>query len=387
MIIEPKIRGFICTTAHPTGCQQNVINQIDYVTGHAKITGCKNVLIIGCSTGYGLASRVMATFGCDAATLGVMFERPAENNRTASAGWYNTAAFEQLAHAKKIYAKTINGDAFSDEVKQQTIEQLQRDWPDGVDLVIYSLASPRRTDPVSGTTFNSTLKPIGKTYHEKNVNVMTGVINEITVEPANEQEIHDTVKVMGGEDWQRWIEQLLAAGVLAQHAQTVAYSYIGPEMTYPIYRQGTIGKAKEHLEQTVKIIQEKLKGIHGTALISVNKAVVTQASAAIPVVPLYAAILYKVMKAKQIHEGCIEQIYRLFRDYLYGHGLFDQHGFIRLDDLELRADVQAEVDSIWPKITTENINTLTDLAGYRDDFYRLFGFAVPKVDYQADVEP
>ncbi|MSP53143.1 MAG: trans-2-enoyl-CoA reductase family protein [Gammaproteobacteria bacterium] len=395
MIIEPKVRGFICTTAHPDGCAQNVRQQIDYVRSQPPISGAKtilnNVLVIGCSTGYGLASRIVAAFGANAATLGVMFEKPASDKRTASTGWYNTAAFEEFATAEKIYAKTINGDAFSNEIKQQVIDIVKHDWANGntggIDLIIYSLASPRRTDPMTGETYNSTLKPIGKTYREKTVNVLTGEISEVSIEPATEEDINNTVKVMGGEDWELWIDALLNAKVLNQGCKTVAYSYIGPDLTNAVYRNGTIGKAKEHLEKTAQLLATKLSPIDGQAIISVNKAVVTQAAAAIPVVPLYAAILYRVMKYKNLHEGCIEQMYRLFSDFLYAKNSasYDKNGFIRLDDREMQAEIQAAVATIWPQVTTENINQLTDLVGYRDDFYRLFGFHVKGVDYTADV--
>lgn len=392
MIIEPKVRGFICTTAHPEGCAQNVRQQIDYVRAQLPISGVKNVLVIGCSTGYGLASRIVAAFGAGAATLGIMFEKAASDKRTASTGWYNTAAFEEFAHDAKIYAKTINGDAFSNEVKQQVIETIKRDWANGntggIDLIIYSLASPRRTDPNTAETYHSVLKPLGKPYHEKTLNVLSGEIGEVTLEPASGEDVANTVKVMGGEDWQLWIDILLEAKVLNQGCKTVAYSYIGPALTHPMYREGTIGKAKEHLEQTSKLIEKKLAPIQGQALIAVNKAVVTQAAAAIPVVPLYAAILFRLMKDKDLHEGCIEQMYRLFADFLYANkpAKYDKDGFIRLDDREMLPEIQNAVQKIWPQTTTENIDQLTDRVGYRDDFYRLFGFKVDGVDYTADVE-
>lgn len=387
MIIEPKIRGFICTTAHPKGCETNVAQQIDYLKQQVSLPKLKNVLIIGCSTGYGLASRIVASFSCDAKTIGVMFEKPASGKRTASAGWYNTAAFENIANASQLYAKTINGDAFSNEVKQQVIDAIKQDMPEGIDLIIYSLASPKRTDPSDGTTYASCLKTIGEPYTEKTVDVLTGAVNQVTIEPANQQEIDNTVKVMGGEDWQLWIKALSDAKVLARNVQTIAYTYIGPEITYPIYRNGTIGRAKKHLEQTTDQIQKILNPLQGKAMISVNKAVVTQASSAIPVVPLYAAILYKVMKQNHTHEGCIEQIYRLFKDYICAQQAnLDENGFIRIDDLELAPEVQQKVAEIWPTITEQNIGSLTDLKAYQDDFYRLFGFKVSGVDYSLDTE-
>ena len=389
MIIEPKIRGFICTTAHPEGCAANVRQQLAYVEQQDKLKPIKNVLIIGCSTGYGLASRIVAAQACDAATLGVMFEKPASGKRTASAGWYNTAAFEEIANTKNLYAKTINGDAFSDEVKASTIESIKQDMPTGIDLIIYSLASPRRTDPVDGVTYNSTLKTIAGNYTEQTVDIMTGKVTPVSISPATEEEIANTVKVMGGEDWQRWIETLNTAGVLAENIQTIAYTYIGPEITYPIYRHGTIGKAKQHLEKTAEKLQQFLKPLNGKAMISVNKAVVTQASSAIPVVPLYAALLYKIMKENNTHEDCIEQIYRLFKDYVCHEAPLplDENGFIRLDDLELAPTVQEKITQLWPAVTSDNINSLTDLLGYQQDFYRLFGFALEGVDYHAETEP
>ena len=386
MIIEPKVRGFICTTAHPEGCAQNVHKQIAYVQAQSKMKAPKNVLIIGCSTGYGLASRIVAAYTGAAATLGVMFEKPAVDKRTASAGWYNTAAFEELVTEAGLYAKTINGDAFSDEIKQQTIDIIKRDFKDGIDLVVYSLASPKRTDPKTKTTYSSVLKTTGKSHTEKTVNVMTGEINEITIEPANGEEISDTVKVMGGEDWGLWIDTLLQNDALAEGATTIAYSYIGPELTYPIYYEGTIGAAKKHLESVVPLLNNKLAKINGKALISINKMVVTQASAAIPIVPLYAAIAYKVMKEKGTHEGGVEQIYRLFSGLYNNQPLtFDDAGFIRIDDWELQDDVQAEINKIWQAINSSNVENISDLKGYREEFYRLFGFGLTGINYQADV--
>lgn len=389
MIIEPKIRGFICTTAHPSGCAENVKQQIDFVKAQGKIKGPKKVLIIGASTGYGLASRITTAFSAQAATIGVIFEKPADGKRTASAGWYNTAAFEKAAQQANLYAKSINGDAFSAAIKQQTIELIQRDFPDGVDLVIYSLAAPKRTDAKSGETFHSALKTTNQPFTQKTIQVMSGEISNITIEPATPAEIEATVKVMGGEDWQDWIMQLKQYGCLARHVKTIAYSYIGPSLTFPIYREGTIGAAKKHLEQTAKTIDALLSDLHGHAYISMNKAMVTQAAAAIPIVPLYISLLFKVMKDKGIHEGCIEQMYRLFAKRVYGADevIVDKNHFIRLDDLEMRDDVQAAIQQLWPQVTTENVASLTDLAGYRRDFERLFGFAFDRVNYAADVNP
>lgn len=391
MIIQPKIRGFICTTAHPQGCAQHVNEQIQYVAQAGSIPNApKKVLVIGASTGYGLASRIVAAFGGNAKTIGVFFEKEAEGKRTASAGWYNSAGFEKAAHAKGLYAKSINGDAFSDAIKAKTIELIKQDWQGGVDLVVYSLASPRRTHPKTGEVFNSTLKPLGKPYTSKTIDVMTGNISDITLEPATDQDIQHTMAVMGGEDWQMWMQALLDAGVLAKGAMTVAYSYIGPQLTYPIYREGTIGKAKNHLEATAKQLNTTLASIDGQAFVSVNKALVTQASAAIPVVPLYISLLYKVMKEKNLHEGCIEQIWRMFKDRLYTANTqvpVDAQGLIRLDDYEMKPDVQAEVASLWEKVNTDNILSLSDLAGYRQEFHRLFGFDIAGVDYAAECEP
>jgi enoyl-[acyl-carrier protein] reductase/trans-2-enoyl-CoA reductase (NAD+) len=390
MNIQPKIRGFICTTAHPQGCMQHVNEQIEFVSQFPALTNApKKVLVIGASTGYGLASRIVAAFGGQAKTIGVFFEKEADGKRTASAGWYNSAGFEQQARSKGLYAKSINGDAFSDDIKQKTIDLIKQDWQGGVDLVVYSLASPRRTHPKTGEVFNSTLKPIGKPYTSKTIDVMSGAISEITLEPATQQDIDQTTAVMGGEDWQMWMHALLEANVLAKGAMTVAYSYIGPQLTYPIYREGTIGNAKSHLEATAKQLTKELSAIEGKAFVSVNKALVTQASAAIPVVPLYVSLLYKIMKAKQLHEGCIEQIWRMFTDRLYtGQAVpVDEHGLIRLDDYEMKADVQSEVATLWDKVTTDNIMALSDLTGYRHEFHKLFGFEVEGVDYTADCSP
>lgn len=386
-VISPKVRGFICTTAHPSGCEQHVLDQIEYVKTKGKqADGPKKVLVIGASTGFGLASRISAAFGSDAATIGVSFERPAAGKRTASAGWYNTAAFEKAATDAGLYAKSINGDAFSDEIKQQTIDLIQNDWGGEVDLIVYSIASPRRTDPKSGETYQSTLKTIGQNYENKSVNVMERAVESVVVEPANEQDIANTVKVMGGEDWQLWIDALLDANCLAQGAKTVAYTYIGPVLTHKIYREGTIGQAKEHLEKTAHALNDSLASINGEALISVNKALVTQASAAIPVVPLYVAILFKIMKEKGSHEGCIEQMQRLFAERLYSTDGRDAEGRIRMDDWEMDNDVQAAVAKVWDDVTTENLSTATDIDGYLHDFYQLFGFGLEGVDYDAAVE-
>ncbi len=388
MIIEPKIRGFICTTAHPTGCAANVREQIEVAQNAPRVKGPKRVLVIGASTGYGLASRIMAAFGTGASTIGVFFEKGASGKRTASAGWYNTAAFEAAAQQAGLYAKSINGDAFSNEIKQRTIDLIKADWGDGIDCVIYSLAAPRRVD-ATGAVYNSTLKPLGNPYTNHTVNVMTGEVFDITLEPATEEEKLHTEKVMGGEDWADWIQALNQAGLLATGVQTLGYSYIGPELTFPIYRDGTIGAAKNHLYKTVDTIDKLLASLNGKAIISINKALVTQASSAIPVVPLYISILYKVMKAKNIHEGCIEQIARLFSEKLYGDtGIqTDNQGFIRLDDWEMRDDVQSEVSNLWAEVNTENLDRITDIAGYRHEFQKLFGFDLKGINYAQEVEP
>lgn len=386
MKIKPKFRGFICTTAHPEGCARNVREQIQYVKSRELIDGPKNVLIIGASTGYGMASRIASTFGSGAKTVGVFFEKPASDKRPGTPGWYNTVEFEKQAHEAGYYCKSINGDAFSEEIKDKTIEIIKEDLGK-VDLVIYSLAAPRRKHPVTGELFSSTLKPIGSTYESKTVDFHTNLISDVKIEPANPEEIRQTVTVMGGEDWKMWIDALTEADVLAEGATTVAYSYIGPKITYPVYREGTIGKAKEHLEETAHVLNKQLKNINGRAFVSVNKALVTQASSAIPVVPLYISLLYKIMKEKDIHEGCIEQTYRLFSDFLYEENVkVDDKGRIRIDDWEMREDVQKEVMNLWDKINTENVEELTDIEGYRKEFYKLFGFGYHDLDYEKDVE-
>ncbi|MGD8174547.1 enoyl-ACP reductase FabV [Marinimicrobium sp. ARAG 43.8] len=388
MIIKPKVRGFICTNAHPAGCAANVREQIDYTKAQGDINnGPKNVLVIGCSTGYGLASRITAAFGAGAKTLGVCFEKPPTEKRTASAGYYNTAAFHEFAESEGLYAHTINGDAFSDEIKAQTVEQIKKDLGT-VDLVVYSLASPRRTDPKTGETYNSVLKPIGQAYTSKGLNTDTLKITESTVEPANEEEIRNTVKVMGGEDWEWWMDALSEAGVLAEGCQTTAYTYLGDKLTWPIYGKATIGKAKEDLDRAAKAIDDKLSGLNGQARVAVLKAVVTQASSAIPVMPLYMSILFKVMKAQGTHEDCIEQLQRLFVECLFSaNPRLDSDGRFRVDELELDPAVQAKVEEVWPQVTEENLFELTDYKGYNDGFLRLFGFGVPGVDYEADISP
>ena len=385
MIIKSKMRGFISLTAHPAGCEQNVLKQIGYVKSKGKIDGPKRVLVIGASTGFGLASRISSAFGSEAATIGVFFEKEPQPEKTASPGWYNTAAFSKIAHAEGLYAKNINGDAFSNEIKQKTIELIKADLGQ-IDMVIYSLASPVRTHPITGITHRSVLKPIGQSYSNKTVDFHSGKVTEVSIEPASEEEIANTVAVMGGEDWEMWIDALQAAGVLADKALTLAYSYIGPSVTEPIYRKGTIGRAKDHLEATAKTINEKLEVTGGKAYVSVNKALVTQASSAIPIIPLYISLLFKVMKNKKIHEGCIEQIQRLYADKLFSGGDVptDEAGRIRIDDWEMREDVQTEVAKLWDEATTETIHAIGDLNGYTKDFKNLFGFGFKTIDYHRD---
>ena len=385
MIIEPRMRGFICLTSHPKGAEQNVKNQIEYVKSKGRIEGAKKVLVIGASTGFGLASRITSAFGSDGGTIGVCFEKPPSEGKTASPGWYNSAAFEAEAHKAGLYAKSINGDAFSNEVKRETLDMIKADFSQ-VDLVIYSLASPVRTNPNTGILHRSVLKPIGNVYTNKTVDFHTGKVSEISIEPSKEDDIENTVAVMGGEDWQMWMDALKAENLLADGATTVAYSYIGPSLTEPVYRKGTIGRAKDHLEATAFSITDSLKDINGKAYVSVNKALVTQASSAIPVIPLYISLLYKIMKQEGVHEGTIEQIQRLYQDRLYAGKEVptDEKGRIRIDDWEMRDDIQAKVAALWEKATTENLSELGDLEGYRKDFYNLFGFSVAGVDYNTD---
>jgi enoyl-[acyl-carrier protein] reductase / trans-2-enoyl-CoA reductase (NAD+) len=385
MIIEPRMRGFICLTSHPKGCEQSVINQINYVKSKGAIDGPKKVLVIGASTGFGLASRITSAFGSNAATIGVFFEKAPAEGKTASPGYYNSLAFQAQAEKAGLYAKSINGDAFSNEVKKQTIDLIKADLGQ-VDLVIYSLASPVRQHPVTGVLHRSVLKPIGDTFSDKTVDFHTGIVSEVTITPCSDEDIANTVQVMGGEDWKMWTDALLNAGVLAEGAMTVAYSYIGPDVTEPVYRKGTIGMAKEHLEATAFEITEDLAKIGGKAFVSVNKALVTQASSAIPVIPLYISLLYKIMKAKGSHEGCIEQIQRLYSERLYTNGGIpvDEKGRIRIDDWEMDEAVQKEVAELWKGATTENLPAIGDLNGYKSDFLNLFGFGFDGVDYAAE---
>jgi enoyl-[acyl-carrier protein] reductase/trans-2-enoyl-CoA reductase (NAD+) len=388
MIIKPRVRGFLCITTHPTGCEANVAKQIEYVKANGKIdNGPKRVLVIGASTGYGLASRISAAYGANAQTLGIFFEKEGTEKKPGTAGWYNSAAFHKFAEADGLYAKSINGDAFSDEVKQKTIDTIKADMGQ-IDLVVYSLASPRRQHPVTGVVHTSTLKPIGSDTVQKGVNTDKEEVQDFNMQAATQDEIDNTVAVMGGEDWQMWIDALSEAGVLADGAKTTAYTYIGDKLTWDIYWHGTIGAAKKDLDKRVVNIREKLATTGGDARVSVLKAVVTQASAAIPAMPIYLALLFQVMKERGTHEGCIEQVDGLFRDSLYNDSPdLDEEGRLRADRKELDPEVQAAVGELWSQINTETLNELSDFAGYKREFLQLFGFEVPGIDYEADVNP
>ena len=388
MIIKPRVRGFICVTTHPVGCEANVKNQIDYVKAQGPIAGGpKRVLVLGASTGYGLAARISAAFGCGAQTLGVFFERPAEAAKAGTPGWYNSAAFHRAAEAGGLYAKSINGDAFSDEIKQKTIAAIKADLGQ-VDQVIYSLAAPRRTHPKTGQVFNSTLKPIGHAVNLRGLDTDREVVKESVLEPATQAEIDATVAVMGGEDWQMWIDALHEAGVLAEGAKTTAFTYLGEKLTHDIYWNGSIGEAKKDLDHKVIGMREQLADLGGDARVSVLKAVVTQASSAIPIMPLYLSLLFKVMKEQGSHEGCIEQVYGLYKDSLYNsEPVIDEEGRLRADYKELQPQVQDRVKQLWDQVTSENLYEMTDFVGYKQEFLRLFGFEIPGVDYEADVDP
>ena len=391
MIIKPKVRGFICITAHPVGCEHNVLDQIKVTKAVShQGTGPKRVLVIGASTGYGLASRITAAFGYGAATLGVFFEKPSSDAKTGTAGWYNSAAFDQLAKQAGLYSKSINGDAFSHETRARAIELIQQEMGGPIDLVVYSLASPVRKLPDSGEVVRSALKTVGETFTATSVDTNRDAVVQVSVEPATEQEIKDTVTVMGGEDWALWIEALSKAGVLAELAKTVAFSYVGTEITWPIYWHGTLGQAKQHLDNTARELRTRYAAQGLDAYVGVMKSVVTQASAAIPVIPLYVAMVFRIMKEKGLHEGTIEQLNRLFHDFLYradgAAPLLDEEGRLRLDDWELRDDVQQACKELWPTVTTENLWDITDYAGYKQEFLRLFGFARQDVDYEEEAE-
>ena len=382
MVVEPRVKDYICTTAHPVGCAENIKNQIKYVKAQPKVDGPKKVLVIGASTGYGLASRIAVAFGYGADTLGVMFEKESNGRRTATAGFYNTRAFEEEAKKDGLYAKSINGDAFSLEVKQQVIDTIKADMGK-VDMVIYSLAAPRRVTP-DGHKYTSVLKTVGEEYTNKTLVLKDNTVTMAHIPAATEEEIENTIKVMGGEDWIDWMQALSDAGVLADHVTTVAYSYIGPKITFPIYAEGSIGMAKKDLYKSSDIINEKFANV--SSYIAINKALVTQSSAAIPVVPLYITLLYKQMKAKGVHEGCIEQMARLFLDKMAGEVETDENGFVRMDDWEMADDIQEAVAKNWDAVTSKNVKELADIDGYWDEFYKMFGFKIDGVDYSADVD-
>ncbi|PYE35236.1 enoyl-[acyl-carrier protein] reductase/trans-2-enoyl-CoA reductase (NAD+) [Idiomarina fontislapidosi] len=388
MIIKPKIRGFICTNAHPVGCAENVHRQVEFVKQQGAVAdGPKNVLVVGCSTGYGLASRITAAFGSGAHTVGVCFEKEPSEKRTGTAGWYNTAAFHQEAEKAGLNYHSINGDAFSDEIKQETIDYIKQHMGK-IDLVVYSLASPKRKDPESGEVYSSTLKPVGQAYTTKTYHTDKDEVHDISLEPANDDEIANTVKVMGGEDWERWIKQLHDAGVLAEGCQTTAYTYIGKKLTWPIYGHATIGRAKEDLDRAAAALRDQYSDIDLSAYVSSLKALVTQASSAIPVMPLYISLIYRVMKEEGTHEGCIEQIYRLFTEGLYqDNPTLDEAGRLYMNGYETNEKTQAKVEALWDQVTQENFHELADYAGYHQDFLRLFGFGFDNVDYEADVNP
>ncbi len=383
MVVEPKVKGFICTTAHPAGCEESVRRQIAYCREKGQVDGPKKVLVIGASTGYGLGSRIAVTYAYGADTIGVSFEKEAKGKRTATAGWYNTKAFEKFAAEDGYYAKSFNGDGFSREMKDQVIETIRKDWGKA-DMVVYSMAAPRRTMP-DGTAVSSVLKTVGKEFTNKTIDLKTNEVKEVTVPVADEEEIQNTIKVMGGEDWSDWIHALAEADVLADNASTIAYSYIGPVVTHAIYKDGSIGQAKKHLYETSRKLTEELADRGLKAYVSVNKALVTQSSAAIPIVPLYISLLYKIMKEEGLHEGCIEQMYRLFADKFVKKEV-DEAGYFRLDDWELQDKVQDKITAVWDQVTTENIQELGDIDGYWEDFYQMFGFHYDNVDYSADVE-
>lgn len=382
MVVEPRVKDYICTTAHPVGCAENIKNQIKYVKAQPKVDGPKKVLVIGASTGYGLASRIAVAFGYGADTLGVMFEKESNGRRTATTGFYNTRAFEEEAKKDGLYAKSINGDAFSLEIKQQVIDTIKADMGK-VDMVIYSLAAPRRVTP-DGHKYTSVLKTVGEEYTNKTLVLKDNTVTMAHIPAATEEEIENTIKVMGGEDWIDWMQALSDAGVLADHVTTVAYSYIGPKITFPIYAEGSIGMAKKDLYKSSDIINEKFANV--SSYIAINKALVTQSSAAIPVVPLYITLLYKQMKAKGVHEGCIEQMARLFLDKMAGEVETDENGFVRMDDWEMADDIQEAVAKNWDAVTSENVKELADIDGYWDEFYKMFGFKIDGVDYSADVD-
>ncbi|MCC4800948.1 enoyl-ACP reductase FabV [Enterovibrio norvegicus] len=389
MIIKPKIRGFICTTTHPKGCEANVKEQIEYTKAQGPIANApKRVLVIGSSSGYGMSSRIAAAFGGGAATIGVFFEKPGTEKKPGTAGWYNTAAFDKFAKEEGLYSKSLNGDAFSDEAKRKAIELIKEDLGQ-IDMVVYSLASPVRKLPKTGEVVRSSLKPIGETYTSTAVDTNKDEIIQASVEPATQEEIKDTITVMGGEDWELWMQALSDADALADGCKTVAYSYIGTELTWPIYWDGALGRAKMDLDRAASALNDKLSTTGGSANVAVLKSVVTQASSAIPVMPLYIAMVFKKMREQGVHEGCMEQIYRMFSQRLYKEDgtapEMDDKNRLRLDDWELRDDIQQHCRDLWPQITSENLKELTDYAEYKEEFLKLFGFGVVGIDYDADV--
>jgi enoyl-[acyl-carrier protein] reductase/trans-2-enoyl-CoA reductase (NAD+) len=388
MIIEPRIRNNICVTAHPLGCAAQVKAQINYVKARDRIESPKRVLVIGASNGYGLAARIVSTFSSTASTIGVAYERPGTKSKTGTAGWYNIESFKKEAVTDGYQAWNINGDAFSEEIKSQVLNIIRQNLGE-LDFLVYSIAAPRRMDPQTGELYSTVIKPIGNTFTSKTVDFLSGKVSEISAEPATEEEIAHTIKVMGGEDWRLWIEKLQNGGVLAENFLTIAFSYIGPDFTKAIYRDGTIGKAKEDLENSANQINNVLASLGGKAIVSINKALVTRASAVIPAVPLYISLLYKVMKEKNLHEGCIQQIYRLYHDFLFANNppAFDHKGRIRMDDWEMNQDVQKKVAELWEQVTTENLSQLADIDGLRQEFLRHHGFGMPGVEYGRDVEP
>lgn len=388
MVIKPKVRGFICTNAHPAGCEMNVRNQIEYVKSKGVIdSAAKRVLVLGSSTGYGLASRITAAFGGDAKTIGVFFEKEPTEKRTGTAGWYNSAAFHKVAEEKGLYARSFNGDAFSNDMKANVIDAIREDLGQ-IDLVVYSLAAPRRQDPDTGEIYNSTLKPIGQSITQTGIDTNKNVLNEMNLEPASDQEISNTVSVMGGDDWERWIKALDDAGVLAENAKTTAYTYLGEKLTWDIYWHGTIGAAKQDLDRASKVLNSRFSNRNLDSHVSVLKAVVTQASSAIPIMPLYLSLLFKVMKEDGSHEGCIEQVYRLFSECLYSDTpRLDTDNRYRVDELELRPQVQEQVAKMWETITNDTLFEMSDYAGYKTEFLRLFGFEVDGVDYETEISP
>ena len=393
MVVKEKIIKNVCLSAHPLGCREYVQNEINFVKAAKKGEKGdsyksledeeKNVLVLGCSTGYGLSSRIVSAFAKKCNTIGVSYERAPSEKKCATPGWYNNKIFDELATKENVYTKTLNGDAFSFEMKEEVVNTIKKDLGK-IDLVIYSVASPMRIDPVSKESYKSVLKTIESEYSNFNVDLKTGLINEVSLEKATEKQIHDTIKVMGSEDWKLWIDYLLDNDCLNENCTTIAYSYIGPKLTYPIYREGTIGQAKKDLEKGVSLIDEKLKGINGKSYVSVNKALVTRASAVIPIVPLYIALLYDVMKKKGVHENCIEQIYRLFSDKLPSNSL-DEEGRIRLDDFEMREDVQNEVEELWKTLKEGEVLSIGDLESFKTEYSHLHGFGYKNIDYSKDV--